>query len=48
MIAHAKVIKVIITESTGGKGIKSDPYRTITEYFHLNGESIVKIDPKKE
>ena len=41
----AKVIQVIETEITRGKGIEGDPIRGVTQYWSLDGDLLAEHDP---
>ena len=41
---YAKVIKVIVTKSTRGNGTSENPYRTVAQYWDLNGKFLFEKD----
>lgn len=41
----AKVIQVIVTEAIEGRGVESDPIRSVLQYWSLDGELLAKVDP---
>lgn len=41
----AKVIQVIETEITRGKGVEGDPLRGVTQYWSLEGDLLAEADP---
>lgn len=41
----AKVIQVIETEVTRGKGVDDDPLRGVMQYWSLDGELLAESDP---
>lgn len=41
----AKVIQVIETEVTRGKGEEGDPLRGVTQYWSLEGDLLAENDP---
>lgn len=43
----AKVIQVIVTDDLRGRGIESDPFRRVTQYFTLDGELLAEVDTCK-
>lgn len=44
----AKVISVIKTSSRVGDGTKDNPYRTVFQYWTLNGELICKCEKRDD
>lgn len=42
----AKVISVIKTTSTRGKGTSADPGRIVTQYWTFDGKLLFELDPK--
>lgn len=45
---RARVIKVIVTESTIGDGTKENPVRLIYQYWDLKGNLLAKNDTFKD
>jgi hypothetical protein len=43
-VRSAKTIEVIEVISTTGHGLEDDPYRTITQYFALDGKLLAERD----
>lgn len=41
----AKVIQVIETEITRGKGVKDDPFRAVPQYWTFDGTLLAENDP---
>lgn len=41
----AKVIQVIETDVTRGKGVEGDPIRGVTQYWSLDGDLLAESDP---
>lgn len=41
----AKVISVIKTTSTRGKGTSADPGRIVTQYWTFDGKLLFELDP---
>lgn len=44
MSATIKVIQVVVVESTIGLGKEDNPFRTLTEYFDMDGKLILSKD----
>lgn len=40
----AKIVKLIETEITKGKGTKEDPYRLVVQYWTRKGNLLFEID----
>lgn len=43
----AKVVKLIRTETSEGKGTEKDPVRTVVRYWDKKGKLVFKKDPTK-
>lgn len=41
----AKVIQVIEVFSVGGKGVPDNPFRTVREFYELDGTFLYRYDP---
>jgi len=46
MVSTARKVEVIYVIATAGTGEKDDPYREIRQYWTLEGERIITIDPR--
>lgn len=44
--SSAKVIQVIRTTATRGKGNENDPCRIVTQYWSLDGKMLAENDPE--
>lgn len=44
-MANSRVIQVIETTTICGHGTENSPVRQIVEYFTLDGDRLVKLDP---
>ena len=44
----AKVIQIIVTETTVGQGTPDDPCRRVEQYWFLDGTPLARIDPIAE
>ncbi len=44
-VSQSKVVKVIRTETSWGRGTQEDPARIVTQYFSLKGEPLAFVDP---
>jgi len=47
-IRSVKTIQAIEVISTMGHGLKDDPYRTITQYYSLDGKLLAESDSLDE
>lgn len=43
----AKLISVIVTESSRGTGLEEDPHRSVTQYWNHAGALLAEVDPIK-
>lgn len=44
-VDRAEIIKVIRVDVIRGLGTEHQPYRTVTEYWTLDGQKLVEHDP---
>lgn len=46
-MVKAKIVKLIRTETSEGKGTENDPVRTVVRYWDKKGRLLFKDDPSR-